>query len=193
MRLTLKKITCFCYLFVTFLLISPLPQLMAQKKITQIGCIDVEFLLEKVRSDKVLTEILSKKKSSFLNEVKQLSQQIERLKQQLQTHSAKLSDTDKQRLKQNLLQQQEALRQIISQQKNALQNTAQDLSDEVIRHLYKTVKKVAIEKGYALILEKRTAIIYADPEVDITNEVILALKNQKDKFLNKKEKVNPTD
>ena len=155
-----------------------------QKKIIKVGCIDMQKIIDTVSSDRALKSILQNKQKGYLREAKLLSQDIKKLKTILEREKNNLSQTRREEILYEINNKQEQLRNYLKQKSEVLRRREQVLSQEILINIYNIIKKVSIREGYAMILEKGTAVVYAEDEIDITAAVLDDLKKEKRKLKN---------
>ncbi len=156
--------------------------LSAQNKITKIACIDVQRIIDKVSSDRLLKQVLSKKKDTFIKGTEGISKEIQKLKAILITETQKLSEKRKFEIKKEIIEREEELREMLNKQRKSINSLERRLSVDIIRNLYTVVKRIAIRNGFSIVIEKGTVVIYADSNSDITKDVLLELEKQKEKL-----------
>ena len=63
-----------------------------------------------------------------------------------------------------------------------------ELLQPILDEVKEIIRKLAIEEGYDLVLEKQLIVLYLNPEIDITSKVTVMLdKSYKDKYSSKAE------
>jgi outer membrane protein len=149
----------------------------------KIGCIDVQRVIDKVAADKLLRNLLEDKKNDFLKKAETLAKDINALKETLSKEGSKLDSERVKAIKEDILFKEEELKNFVGEKSALLQQKEEALSYRVLQNIYDYVKDVAVKNGYSMILEKGTAVIYVDPEIDITDEVIKALDKERENVL----------
>jgi outer membrane protein len=82
--------------------------------------------------------------------------------------------------KQNELQEEMLkFREAVSQSQFEIQKKQQDLTTPILEKIRKTVAKIAKEKGYTMVAESGTGILYSEPNADLTSEVIKSFESEK--------------
>jgi outer membrane protein len=97
------------------------------------------------------------------------------LQQRVETYQKQqmvLSDQARAIKEQELNQAQMTFQQSYVQAQEEMQALEMQLMDELIGKLRPVCEKIAKEKGYTLVLESNTGVVWAEPSTDITNEVI---------------------
>lgn len=168
------------------LLFSPALYSQRSKNIVKIGCIDIQKVIDKVAADKLLKNLLEDKKNDFMKRAEELAKQINALKEMIAKEGSKMDPERLKNLKEEIIFKEEELKNYIGEKSALLQQKEEALSAKVLQNLYDYIKEVAVKSGYSMIVEKGTAVIYADPEIDITDDVVKALDKEKEKLLKSK-------
>ena len=163
--------------FLTIIFIS----LSFSVKLTRIGYIDIQKIIDKVAADNNLIAVLEGKKSEYIKKAEELAKKIKLLKEKLEKEETTLSDERKKELNEEILFKKDELKQFLDEKNNELKNKEDKLSFTVLKEIYHTIKKIAEIKGYSIILEKNSSIIYADTKIDITQKLLDELEKQKQK------------
>ena len=150
-------------------------------KLTRIGYIDIQKIMDKVAADNNLIAVLEGKKSEYIRKADELAKKIKLLKEKLQKEDLTLSDERKKEIKEEILFIQDELKQFLDEKNNDLKKKEDKLSFTVLKEIYHIIKKIAEINGYSIILEKNSSIIYADLKIDITQKVLDELDKQKKK------------
>jgi Skp family chaperone for outer membrane proteins len=153
-----------------------------QKNIIKIGCIDIQRVIDKVASDKLLQKILINNKAEYLRKAEELSTEIRRLKNILATEGDNLSRERAEAYREEIIFKEEQLAMFLEEKSAGIRQLENDIQVEILRSVYEYIKRVSIRKGYSMIVEKGTAVIYVNPDFDITTEVIEELEKQKDPY-----------
>jgi len=177
---------CLFLVSVTLVAFSPALYSQRSKNIVKIGCIDIQKVIDKVAADKLLKNLLEDKKNEFMKRAEDLAKQINALKEMVAKEGSKMDPERLKNLKEEIIFKEEELKNYIGEKSALLQQKEEALSAKVLQNLYDYIKEVAVKSGYSMIVEKGTAVIYADPEVDITDDVIKALDKEKEKLLKSK-------
>jgi outer membrane protein len=82
--------------------------------------------------------------------------------------------------KQTELQEQVLkFREAVGQSQFEIQKKQQDLTTPILEKIRKTISKIAKEKGYTMVAESGTGILYSEPNADLTDEVIKSFESEK--------------
>lgn len=168
------------YILGLFILLSVLPlPAQRQKKITSIACVDVQRIIDQVSRDRVLVRILEDNKSEYVTKAMNLAKEIETLKLLLENEAEKLSEERRVSVEEELQFKEDQLRSLIQSQNQQLRRLESQLSDRVLKSIYQHIEKVATRDGFSMVIEKGTAVVYSDSDIDITDLVIESILEEK--------------
>ena len=168
-----------CLVF--FLFQSPL-NAQRQKKIVKIGVIDIQKIIHLVSSDRVMRTLLENNQTRYLKQAEELAKEIKKLKEIRDRESQSLPAQRLDAIQKDIIFKEEQLKKLLKEKSQILKQTESVLSQKLLREIYKFIKETAIKEGFSLILEKSTAVVYVEKELDITEAVLEALKKEKEKI-----------
>ena len=153
-------------------------------QLTQVAVVDLEVILQMIRTDVFLRKILQNKSDDNLIRINKYNRKINYL--QKKSEKGNLSNIEKENIAeeiQSLIRERSEL--TISLEKNNYFSGY--LNDDIVRSLYIIMKSVSIKNGYNILLEKNNGVIYVDEEFDLTREIIKILKEKKKEMIEKNE------
>jgi outer membrane protein len=152
----------------------------AQAAATRIAYVDVQKVLVRSAAGVAAREQLEREKATMQKDVDKNRTEIEKLREELEKKGLVLS-ADAKREKEELLQRKiRDLRRMSEDLQKELQTKEQTLTQRILQELTTLIERVGKEKGYLLILERRSAgVIYGDAEADVTEEIIRAYDQEK--------------
>ena len=153
-----------------------------QKDIVKIGCVDIQRVIDVVSADSFLKKILADKQAEYLKKAEDLAKEIHKLKEILEKEENTLDQNRLDSIREDIIFKEEQLKEFLNQKSALLKQREDVLSYKVLKNLYQFVKQVAIENGYSMIIEKNTAVIYVNPDIDVTDKVLKSLEKEKEKF-----------
>lgn len=143
--------------------------------------VNSDTLAEKYVYFKDIRDRLESKAKKAQNDLQAKGQAFQREVAEAEKNVATMSASERQAVQERLARKQQELAQL---NQNASQSLAQDENTE-INAVYTTIsdylKKHAEEKGYQYVLtysKNNPTVMYADPKLDITKEVIDALNKE---------------
>ncbi len=151
---------------------------LAQK--VRIGVVNPDYILANSKEGKkILSELqaIQKRKQA---EIARRQKEIQDLQRKLQTQQGIMSQQALQNLEDKIVEKQKALKRYVDDAKDELARLNQKKLGAFQQKMLKVIKKVAKAKGLVVVLDQRQ-LIYADPVVDISSEVIGELDKMFDK------------
>lgn len=148
----------------------------------KIGCIDIQRVIDKVSADRFLKRILEDSKSNFLRELEQLSRDIQLKEDILAKEKETLTAERAEMISEEIARMKVQLKAFIEEKELLLRSKDESISMEALKSLYDIIEEVAKSEGFSLIIEKSTAVIYADDTADITEIVLNLLQAKRDKI-----------
>ena len=149
---------------------------MAQK----FALIDMEYILKNVPAYERANEQLNQVSKKWQAEVDALTQEAQTMYKNYQSEAVFLSNEQKtQREEAIVAKEKEAaeLKRKYFGPEGALYKKRESLMAPIQDEIYNAVKDISDLKGYSLILDRASdaGIIYANPKIDISNEVLTKL------------------
>jgi len=141
----------------------------------RIAYIDVQRVLARSSAGVAAREQLEREKSVMQKEMDGKRQELEKLRDELEKKGP-LMTADARREKQETFERKrrDAARMMDDFQKE-LEKKEQTLLQRVLQDLSGVIEKVGKDKGYYMIVEKRSAsVLYASPDADLTDDIINA-------------------
>ena len=154
------------FLFATLLMMFSLPA-MAQT----IGVVDVQKVLVSVKDGQAAKAKLDKKVKAKKAEFEKKQKELQKMQESLKQKMALMAPQEKQRKMQEYQQKVLELQNEYMKTQQELQQTEAQLTQPILAKIQAVTAKVAKKYHLKLVVEK-TAVVFMEPSVDITNEVI---------------------
>ena len=156
-----------------FLFMIMTVQAMAQK----FALVDMEYILKNIPAYERANEQLSKK---WQAEVEALTEEAQTLYKNYQSEAVFLSAEQKTKKEEEIVAKEKEAAELKRKYfgpEGELFKKRESLMAPIQDEIYNAVKAISESKGYSLILDRAsdTAIIFASPKVDISNEVLSKL------------------
>ena len=150
---------------------------------TKIGIIDFQRAVVATNEGQREFEGLAKKYDPKENELKNQPDEVERLKQQLQTQGEKLNDEARATLVRNIDAKQKSLQRNLEDAQAEAQRDQNEAFGKVAAKVYKTLERYAQTNGFTVILnfnegDPQGQLLWAVPQVNITKEVVDAYNRE---------------
>jgi Skp family chaperone for outer membrane proteins len=158
---------------------APAPNVPVSAKI---GIIDFQRAVVATNEGQREFEALAKKFDPKQNELKSKNDEVEKLKQQLQTQGDKLNDEARANLVRSIDTKQKALQRELEDAQSEAQRDQNETFGKVAAKVYKTLEKYAATNGFTLILNytegEQNQLLWAVPQVNITKEIVDAYNRE---------------
>lgn len=142
--------------------------------------IDMEYILQHIPAYEQAVKQLDADSKKYQDEVEALGREAKTLYESYQKEADKLTAAQRtERENAIVAKEKEAaeLRQQYFGPQGALNQQQQQLMQPINDSIYEAVKAISLQRGYSLVLDRAsdTAIIFASPAIDISNEVLSRL------------------
>lgn len=139
--------------------------------------IDTEYILKNVPAYERASEQLNQISRKWQSEIETISKEAETLAKNYESESVYLSEEQKVAKMQEVFDKENEAAELKRQyfgSEGELFKKRESLIKPIQDELYNAVKEIAESKGYAMVIDRATAvdIIFASPKVDISNEVL---------------------
>ncbi len=140
---------------------------------SKVAVIDIQRVAAESAEGKAATSRAQALQQKKLNELNELSKKLQADQQKLQTGGAMLNEQARSELERSIERQQKELQRAQQDAQDEVAQLQQDLQNDFQNKLYPVIQKVVSEKGIHLLFSSRDAgIVFADPGLDLTAEVI---------------------
>ncbi len=100
---------------------------------------------------------------------------LKEMKSELDKQAVLLSDEARSKKEREFQQRAKEFQRFTKDIQEELQQKDADYTKRIIDEILKTTRKIGKEKGFAIVLEKaESSLVYGDPAVDLTDDVIKA-------------------
>jgi Skp family chaperone for outer membrane proteins len=153
----------------------------------KIAVVDTEKAFQESVWGKKALEEMEKEASVWQKKGEQIDNVLTKLESDLTKRQQFIDNKDEEQKLQDQIDSKRLEGQTLIQEGQAsLKQKQQELMDPIIQEIKDLIKKIAMEDGYDLVLEKQLDIykivLYVNPELDITSKVTVMLdKSYKDK------------
>jgi outer membrane protein len=146
---------------------------------TRVGFVDIQRVLARSAAGMAAREQLEKEKAVMQKQVDAQRADLEQLRDEIEKKGQLLS-AEARREKQDLLERKvRDARRLVDDLQSTLQTKEEAMLSKVLQELGGLIQRVSKEKGYTLVLERqRSSVLYAAPEVDLTDDVIRAYDDE---------------
>jgi Skp family chaperone for outer membrane proteins len=150
---------------------------------SRIGTINVEQAIFATNEGQRDFEALSKKLEPKQNELKNMNDEIESLKKQLNTTGDKLNDESRGTLVKQVEQKQKSFERAMQDARDDAQNQQNEIAQKILQKMAPLLVKYAGDNGFGVIIDTSNPwpqgpVLWAGPSVDITKIVVDAYNVQ---------------
>jgi outer membrane protein len=165
----------FFAIFLSFLFVSISLPAIAQNSL-KLAAVDTEKALEESIWGKKAVDEIGKEREVWRKKVESLDKEIAGLEEELAKQRAFLDDKDAERKLQGDINDKMQSRDLLIQEGNmSLGQKQEQLLEPILEEMKNVIKKLSMQEGYDIVLEKRLIVLYLNPELDITNRVSVML------------------
>ena len=163
-------------ILIALTLLASATQMQAQK----FALIDLEYILSNIPAYERANEQLNQTSKAWQNEIEAVSNEAATLYKNYQNESVFLSEAQKKEREQAIVDKEKEaadLKKKYFGPEGELFKTRQSLVAPIHDEIYNAVKAIAQARNFQLILDRASdsAIIFASPAIDISNEVLAKL------------------
>ncbi len=149
----------------------------------KIGTINIEQAIFASNEGQRDFEALSKKLEPKQTELKNMNDEVESLKKQLNTGGDKLNDDARNTLVKQIEQKQKSLERSVQDARDDAQNQQNEIAQRILQKMAPVIVKYATDKGFGMIVDTSNPwpqgpVLWAAPSVDITKTVVDAYNVQ---------------
>lgn len=141
----------------------------------KVGVINIQKVITSIGEGKNVMSTLEKSFKSKQKEIKAEEEAIKKLQQDYQKQSSLLSDKAKANKENEIRQKIAQLQQKTADYQKNIQNQERELKQPILEKLKPVIDQVSQSKDVAMTFEASSSpVVYAQNQVDITNDVIKA-------------------
>ncbi len=144
----------------------------------KLGTINIEAAIFQSNEGQRDFEALSKKLEPKQTELKNMNDEVESLKKQLNTSGDKLSEDARANLVKQIEQKQKLLERSVQDARDDAQNQQNEIAQRILQKMAPIIVKYAGDKGFGIIMDTSNPwpqgpVLWADPaRVDITKAIV---------------------
>lgn len=146
----------------------------------RLALIDMEYIMQHIPAYESANQEIEQSSKQWQDEVEKLAEEAKSMYESYQKTASSLTD-DQRTAKEKAIVNKETEIAELRRQYFGPGGELAKLQEELMRPLqdavYNAVKEIATEKGYAVVTDRASAssIIFASPEIDISDEVLARL------------------
>jgi outer membrane protein len=148
---------------------------------TKIGIVNIQDAIIATNEGKKEFDVLKQRFSPKESELKNLNDEVENLKKQLQTTTDKLSEDERSSRVKTLEVKQKSLQRNYEDAQNEFQQAEQEVVNRIGSKMLTVLEKYAKSNGYSVILDvsnPQTPVLWASQGTNITKELVDAYNTE---------------
>ncbi len=139
--------------------------------------VDTEYILDRIPAYKSALEQIDKISLEYQNEIEVLIEEIETLYRNFQNERVLLTEEQKLKKEEEIVEKEKAIKELQRKYfgaEGAVFNKRQELVKPIQDEVYKAVKEMAIEGGYAVIFDTASGagILYENPKYNRSDDIL---------------------
>lgn len=141
----------------------------------KVGIINIQEAIANTNEGKKELEALQQKFSPKQAELKNLNDEVENLKKQLQAQGDKLSEDERNSRVKTVETKQKALQRTYEDAQNEFQQAEQEVVNRLGKKMLDVLEKYAKANGYSVVMDvsnPQTPVLYASPGTNLTKELV---------------------
>jgi outer membrane protein len=139
----------------------------------KIGVVDMQRALNECNAGKKAKDQVRAKFEKAQNELKAQRESLDRQRESYDKKALVLKEDERRNLEKDLEAKSLDFKRKYEDYQRDLKRTDAELTSGIVEQLYGIVATYAKEKGFTVVLETSAgALVYADPSIDVTDEVI---------------------
>jgi outer membrane protein len=139
----------------------------------KIGVVDMQRALNECNAGKKAKEEVRRKFERAQNELKSQRESLDRMRENYDKKALVLKEDERRSLEKDLEVRSLDFKRKYEDYQRDLKRTDAELTSGIVEQLYGIVGTLGKERGFTAVLETSSgALVYADPSIDITDEVI---------------------
>lgn len=142
--------------------------------------IDMEYILGNIPAYERANEQLEQVSKQWQGEIEKIAEEAKAMYKNYQSQIASLSEVQRGKKEEEIVVKEKSaadLRRKYFGPEGELNKKRESLLQPIQDKIYNAVKEIATQRGYAVVLDRASAssIIFASPNIDISNEVLAKL------------------
>ena len=144
----------------------------------KIGFVDLQRALEETTDGKAAKSRLKSDFDKKQQELDAKQEELKKMKEELDKKMALMKDDAKQKAQADFQQRFVQLQETFARLQKDLATKEQEATRGILAKLATVVQKIAEREHFVMVLERSSSVVYGQPSLDITNEVIRTYNSQ---------------
>lgn len=148
----------------------------------KIGYVDLQKALNLSEAGKTAKQQIEKKVKDYEQQINQRKEELKKAKDDLEKQALLLSEDARSSKEREYQQKLKDFQRFTKDIQDELQQRDNDFTHKILDDLIKVVAEIGKKEKYTVILEKnQSSLVYADPAIDMTDQVIKEFNRQQKK------------
>ncbi len=139
---------------------------------SKVGYVDFDQVLQKTKEGQSLKKKLEKEFSSRQGQLQKTEKKLQEERQQFESESSLLSDSEKRKRAQKLQMQFVEFQKKLEISQKELQEYQMRLVNNIVEKMKPVLKKIAKDKGYTRVDKLSSDVLWVSDDVNVTDSVI---------------------
>ena len=142
--------------------------------------VDMEYILKRIPSYEIANQELEKTGEEWQQEVTKMQKDVQSMYKTFQASVTTLSASEKTKRENAIVAKENELQQLRNKYFGAegeMSKRRQSLIEPIQNAIYDAIKEIALTSGYQAVIDRAsaTSMIFASPDIDISDEVLVKL------------------
>ncbi len=172
----MRSFVSYALFLVVLVVFTAVPSARSQevkKDVLKIGYVDLQRIIFNSKAGKSATNALKVKFKAKSDIIEQKASALEKMKQDFIKNSTVMKESVKKQKADRIKKQEKDLNRTREDFREEFQKESIELERKILREMEKNLIEIVQSEGYDIILEQtRSGLVFASPQVDITEKVI---------------------
>ena len=142
--------------------------------------VDMEYILKSIPAYEIANQQLEKNSEQWQAEIETMQKEVQQMYKSFQQNVTSLSAKEKTKRENAIVAKEKELQQLRSNYfgaEGAMFELRKSLIEPIEDNVYNAIKELALMYGYQAVIDRAsaTSMIFASPDIDISNEVLAKL------------------
>lgn len=147
---------------------------------TKIGVVDLQTAVASTKAGKSAKSKLEKAKNKAEKSIEERAEKIKKMEEEMQKQMPLMSEGGKKDMLDRYRKEMLELQEMVQDSQVKLAKKRNEMLEPILNKMGAIIQDLALSDGYTLIIDKSAGtVLYHEPTIDLTNEVIKRYNAQK--------------
>jgi len=146
------------------------------EKLYKVGCINIQKVFDTVPEKSAVQTKLQARQKELTGKQSQIEQELSSLISDFSNQKGRLKPVETADFNIRIFNKTKELSDFRDASSKELSDYESELLSPVLSKIQTIIKEISVQYGFSMIIDKSTYVLYVDKELDITDEVIDAIK-----------------